>query len=193
MHRHFWNKHEHRARHGWGGHMRDQMRDHMRGRGRGGRIGRLLEHGDLRFVILALVAEKPRHGYDVMRDLEDRTGGAYRPSPGVVYPTFQLLEDEGFVAPAPSLTGDEGGRKAFAITEAGREALEQNRAAVDAIFARLEDAARHSSGARPRIQRAMQNLGTALALRMGRGDVSEEQADAIAALLDETALKIERI
>jgi DNA-binding PadR family transcriptional regulator len=156
MHRHFGNRHEHHSRHGWGGHMRDHLRGH-RGGHREGRIGRLLEHGDLRFVILALVAEKPRHGYEVMRELEERTGGAYRPSPGVIYPTFSLLEDEGFVRQV----GDEGGA--------------------------------HSSGARPKLQRAMQNLGVALGLRMQRGDVTEEMVDAIAAAIDEAAAKIERI
>ncbi|HEX5377116.1 MAG TPA: PadR family transcriptional regulator [Phenylobacterium sp.] len=187
MHRHFGNRHEHRSRHGWGGHMRDHVRPH-RGRNREGRIGRLLEHGDLRFVILALVAEKPRHGYDVMRELEERTGGSYRPSPGVIYPTFSLLEDEGFVRPS----GDEAGRKAYEITPAGKDALEGNRVAVDAIFARLDEAGTQSSGARPKLQRAMQNLGVALGLRMQRGDVSEAQIDAIAAAIDEAAGKIER-
>jgi DNA-binding PadR family transcriptional regulator len=159
----------------------------MRG-GRGGRIGRLLEHGDLRFVILALLKEKPGHGYELIRALEERTGGAYRPSPGVIYPTLSLLEDEGFVRQ----TGAEGGRKAYEITEAGLEALNANQAGVDAVFARLDAAAERSSGARPKLQRAMQNLGVALSLRMQRGDVTEAQVDAIAAAIDEAAAKIER-
>lgn len=187
MHRHFWSRHEHHSRHGWGGHIRDHIRG-RHGRGPEGPIGRLLEHGDLRFVVLALVSEKPRHGYDVMKELEERTGGAYRPSPGVIYPTFSLLEDEGSV----TQVGVEGGRKAYEITEAGREALEKNRAGVDAIFARLDEAGSQSSGARPKLQRAMQNLGTALALRMQRGDVTEAQVDAIAAAIDEAAAKVER-
>lgn len=158
-------------------------------RGRGGRIGRLLEHGDLRFVILALLAEKPAHGYELIRALEDRTAGAYRPSPGVVYPTLSLLEDEGFVR----LSGGEGGRKLYEITDEGRAALEANKAGVDAVFARMDEAAAHSSDARPKLRRAMQNLKVALTLRMQRGDVSEEQVDAIAAAIDEAAAKIERV
>jgi DNA-binding PadR family transcriptional regulator len=167
------------------------MREHLRRRhgGREGRIGRLLEHGDLRFVILALVAEKTRHGYEVMRELEERTGGSYRPSPGVIYPTFSLLEDEGFVRQV----GEDGGRKAYEITDAGRDALAANKAGVDAIFERLDEAAQQSSGARPKLQRAMQNLGVALSLRMARGDVTEAQVDAIAAAIDEAAQKIERV
>lgn len=187
MHRHFWSRHEHHSRHGWGGHMRDHMRSRFGGRE--GRVGRLLEHGDLRFVILALVADKPRHGYDVMSELETRTGGAYRPSPGVIYPTLSLLEDEGFIKAAET----EGGRKAFEITSAGAAALEANRLGVDAIFERLAAAAAQSSGARPKLQRAMQNLGVALSLRMQKGEVTEAEIDAIAAAIDEAAGKVERV
>jgi DNA-binding PadR family transcriptional regulator len=185
MHRHFGHHHhEHRGRGPFGGHM-----GHMgRGRHREGRVGRLLEHGDLRFVILALLKDKPSHGYELMRDLEERTGGSYRPSPGVIYPTLSLLEDEGFVRQ----TGGESGRKLYEITEPGSEALEANRASVDAVFSRMDEAASHASGARPKLQRAMQNLGTALALRMQRGSVTEEQIDAIAAAIDEAASKVER-
>ena len=188
MHRHFSKHREHRARHGFGGHMGGHMRGE-RGRGRGGRIGRFLEHGDLRFVILALLAEKASHGYELIRALEERTGGAYRPSPGVIYPTLSLLEDEGFARQ----TGGEGGRKLYEVTDEGREALKGAQPMVDAIFAKMAEAASHSSDARPKLQRAMQNLGTALQLRMQRGDVSEDQVDAIAAAIDEAAGKVERV
>ena len=188
MYRHFGRHHEHHSRHGWGGHLREKIHG-RRSRHGEGHPGRILEHGDLRFVILALVAEKPRHGYEVMRDLEARTGGAYRPSPGVIYPTFSLLEDEGFVRQI----GEAGGRKAYEITDEGKAAYEANRAGVDAIFARLDQAGAQSADARPKLRRAMLNLGVALKLRLQQGEVSEAQVDAIAALLDETAGKIERI
>lgn len=182
---HHWKPREHRSRHGFGGfgHGHRGM-----GRGRGGRLGRLLEHGDLRFVILALLKEKPGHGYELIRALEDRSGGAYRPSPGVIYPTLALLEDEGFVRQA----GEAGGRKAYEITQAGLEALEANRGGVEAVFSRLDEAAAHSSSARPKLQRAMQNLGLALNLRLQRGELTEDQVDAVAAILDEAAVRIER-
>jgi DNA-binding PadR family transcriptional regulator len=160
-----------------------------RGEGRGGRLGRLLEHGDLRFVILALLAERPSHGYELIRALEERTGGAYRPSPGVIYPTLSLLEDEGFAAQ----TGGEGGRKLYEITAAGREALDGNRPMVEAVFQRMAEAASRSSDAQPKLQRAMQNLKVALSLRMRQGDVSDAQIDAIAAAIDEAAAKVERV
>lgn len=177
-----------RARGAFGGHGGEHWGRHGGGHRGGPRIGRLLEHGDLRFVILALLKDKPSHGYELIRALEERTGGAYRPSPGVIYPTLSLLEDEGFVRPI----GAEGGRKAFEITEAGVEALERNRAAVDAVFARLDEAAQASPRSSPRVERAMQNLATALRLRLQGERPTEAQIDAIAAAIDEAASKIER-
>jgi len=158
------------------------------GRHRGGRIGRFLEHGDLRFVILALVAEKPSHGYELIRGLEERTGGAYRPSPGVIYPTLSLLEDEGFVRQ----TGGDGGRKAYEITEAGQDALTRNQASVDAVFARMGEAAASSALSSPKVLRAMENLKTALRLRLSQGPMSEAQIDAVAAAVDKAAGEVER-
>lgn len=185
MHRHFHRHHEFRSRHGWGGHMGHR---HERGRGRGGRIGRFLEHGDLRFVILALIEEQPRHGYELIKALEERTGGAYRPSPGVIYPTLALLEDEGFVRPA----GGETGRKLFEITDTGREALDKNRTALDAVFARMEEAASSAESSRPRIERAMANLGFALRARLAGRQVTPEEIDRIVAMIDDTAAAIEK-
>jgi hypothetical protein len=90
QHNFFGGRDEHRGRHPWGGRM---GREGLHGRHRAHRVGRFLEHGDLRFVVLALIAEQPRHGYELIKELEDRTGGANRPSPGVIYPTLALLED----------------------------------------------------------------------------------------------------
>ncbi|MFL5297812.1 MAG: PadR family transcriptional regulator [Phenylobacterium sp.] len=177
---------ERRSRHAWGGRM-GRMDGH-RGRSREGRIGRFLEHGDLRFVVLALIAEQPRHGYELIKALEDRTGGAYRPSPGVIYPLLSLLEDEGFIRAAQA----EGGRKLFEISEEGRAALEQNRAAVDEVFGRMDEASRGSRMAGPRVGRAMANLGMALGQRMRRGDISDAQLDRIIAMIDDTAAAIEK-
>lgn len=160
---------------------------HHRGR-RGGRLGRMFEHGDLRYVLLALIAEKSSHGYELMSELEARTGGAYRPSPGVVYPTLAMLEDEGLIRPA----GGESGRKRFEATEAGGAALEQQRPMVEAIFARLNEAAAASALSSPKVLRAMENLKTALRLRLSSGPISDSQIEAIAAALDEAAAKVER-
>jgi DNA-binding PadR family transcriptional regulator len=108
------------------------------GRGRKGfgfRGGRFFEQGDLKYVILQLLSEKPRHGYDVIKVLEERFGGAYAPSAGTVYPTLTLLEDLGYA----SVSVEEGGKKIYSITDAGRKYLDDNRSAVDDIFDRIAD------------------------------------------------------
>lgn len=89
---------------------------HGRGRGRGRRTKR----GNVRAALLALLAERPMHGYEMIQELEGRTGGVWRPSPGSVYPTLQLLEDEGLVT-----SEEQGGKRLFALTDSGREEAAQ--------------------------------------------------------------------
>ncbi|MBI1197822.1 MAG: PadR family transcriptional regulator [Phenylobacterium sp.] len=186
MHRHFYEGRFHRGRHGWGGRMgHDTDRHERRGRRR---FGRFFEHGDLRFVVLALLEEQPRHGYELMKELEDRTGGAYRPSPGVVYPTLALLEDEGLIRQAAD---PEGGRKLFEITDAGKAEVERNRPMIDGVLQRMEDVSRQAGPGRPRLARAMMNLGMALKNRMAR-DITPEELDRIVNMIDDTAAAIER-
>lgn len=192
MHRHHHfhgGRDEHRSRHPWGGHMRGFGGHGHHERHRGGRVGRFLEHGDLRFVVLALIAEQPRHGYELIKELEDRTGGAYRPSPGVIYPTLSLLEDEGFIRPVDS----EAGRKLYEATDEGREALKANQAGVDAVFGRMAEAAEGSDSTRPRIARAMANLHTALMQRLARRPIAQSEIDRVIALIDEAAAAIEKV
>jgi len=186
MHRHFHEHRFHRSRHGWGGRMGHDHEDrHERRRGR---FGRFFEHGDLRVVVLALLEEQPRHGYELIKELEERTGGAYRPSPGVVYPTLAMLEDEGFIRQAEV---EGGGRKRFEITDEGRAELARNRASVEQVFGRMDEASRHAGPGRHRVGRAMMNLGMALRNRMSRS-VSPEELDRIIAMIDDTAAAIER-
>jgi len=173
---------------------------HRAGRGRNGRGGgwssptdlelrRFFAHGDLRLVILRLIAEKPRHGYEIIKEIEERVAGAYSPSPGVIYPTLTLLEELGYVAVSPG----EGARKLHEITEAGRSFLIANRPAVDALFARMEEASQaRGGGPAPQILRAMENLKLALRLRLGRGPLSEEQVTAVTTALDAAATTVER-
>ena len=106
-----------------------------RGPGRHFRGGRMFGHGDLRLVVLRLLDEKPRHGYDIIKELESRFGGAYAPSPGTVYPTLTLLEDLGYARVVP----EEGGKKIYEITDEGRRHLAENRTAVDSIFERISE------------------------------------------------------
>lgn len=96
------------------------------------RRARFFERGDLKYVILDLLAEKPRHGYEVIRALEERFGGFYAPSPGSVYPTLQLLEDLGHVTATR-----QGDKKVYAITDAGRAFLEEHRDSLDGIWGRV--------------------------------------------------------
>lgn len=117
--------------------------------------GRMFGHGDLKFVILNLLAEKPRHGYEIIKELEERFGGTYSPSPGTVYPTLSLLEDLGY---ARAQT-EEGNRKVFEITDEGRKYLEENRSTIDDIFDRVDDFGASIGPVVAGLGRAFGNLG----------------------------------
>src|SRR5436190_4660859 len=160
------------------------------GRGRGRRARRMFEGGELRLVLLKLIADEPRHGYDLIRAIEELTGGEYAPSPGVVYPTLTLLQDMGLIEEA---AGD-GPRKPFQITDEGRSHLAEREEEVEALFERLRDLApREEHTAGPAIGRAIKNLMTALSHRVGREGLNEELLHEIAAILDEAAQRIERV
>lgn len=178
----------HRGRHGFGhwGFAGEWGGPNQRGRGR----TRMFDSGELRLVLLKLVADEPRHGYDLIRAIEELTGGAYAPSPGVVYPTLTLLSDMGFIEQAPG----EGARKPFTATEAGQAELDANRETVDALIARLSQIGedRQRGDARS-VRRAMGNLRQALIDRLSDGDADEELLHKIVAILDESAQKIERL
>jgi len=104
-----------------------------RGRGHWRRAGRLFEQGDLKYVILRLLEEKPRHGYEIIKELEGRFGGSYAPSPGTVYPTLTMLEDMGYARVVP----EEGGKKIYEITDEGRKHLAEHSGTVNDIFERI--------------------------------------------------------
>ena len=157
---------------------------------RGGRGRRMFDGGELRLVLLKLIADEPRHGYDLIRAIEDMTGGAYAPSPGVVYPTLSMLDEQGFIDEQRS----EGAKKRFAATDEGRRHLDENAETVAALMARLETLA----GERERtyggpVRRAMANLGMALKHRLARGEFGEETLHDVAAMIDDLAQKIERL
>lgn len=149
----------------------------------------MFEQGAIKLLVLSLIKEQPRHGYEIIKVIEDRVGGGYAPSPGVIYPLLNLLEETGLVRQAES----EGAKKLFAITPEGEAELEANKHAFDGIAARIDEMRQRGVGARaPQIVRAVQNLRMALRLRTERGDLSDEQAQAIAAALDAAAQAIER-
>ena len=168
------------------------------GAGRHGRGGgrrhpgrkRMFEGGELRLVLLKLIADEPRHGYDLIRAIEDLTAGEYAPSAGIIYPTLTLLQDMGLIEEAPV----EGSRKPFQATDEGRAHLEERKEEVEALFERLSDLApRASESAGPAIGRAVKNLMTALSHRVGRDGLDEGLLHEIAAILDEAAQRIERV
>jgi len=156
--------------------------------GRFARRRRMFDQGDLRFVILQLIADKPSHGYEIIKAIEEKVAGAYSPSPGIVYPTLTLLEELGLVTVADG----PGTKKLYSVTDEGRATLGQNRPAIDAVFARMaEISATFGEGPAPQILRAAVNLRTALKLRLSRGALTEAQIATITATLDQAAIAIE--
>ena len=160
------------------------------GRGRGGGRRRVFDGAELRLILLTLIGEQPRHGYDLIKAIEERSGGSYAPSPGVVYPTITMLGDMGQIAEQAA----EGSKRLFAITDAGKLEVGEKAEQIEALFARLEALNQEEQGGSGRapIRRAMMNLAMALRTRMHQGG-SDDLAHDIAALLDETARKIERL
>jgi DNA-binding PadR family transcriptional regulator len=157
---------------------------------RGRRARRMFESGELRLVLLKLIADEPRHGYDLIRAIEELTGGEYAPSPGVVYPTLTLLEDMGLIQEAPG----KGPRKPYEATDDGRKELEERAEEVESLFERLRELApRGENMAGPAVGRAVNNLMTALGHRLKAEGFDEDLFLEIAAILDEAAQKIERV
>jgi len=141
--------------------------------GRDGGGGRVFGPGDLRLVLLAAIEEKPRHGYELIKDLEAKFGGGYAPSPGSVYPTLTLMEELGHVRAASS----EGTKRLFEITAEGSAYLRENQAALHSALARMEMAARAVSGERPPadLHHAMHTLKAALMFHRGGWDSKETE------------------
>jgi DNA-binding PadR family transcriptional regulator len=160
----------------WGGH---------RGRDR----KRMFEGGELRLVLLKLIADEPRHGYQLIKVIEDLTEGDYAPSPGIVYPTLTMLEDMGLIREQKS----KDSKKVFEATDEGRAHLEENDDEVDELFERLEGhGRRRRRGQRPEIGRAIGNLMTALRNRVATEGWNEQLLEEVIDILDEAAQRIER-
>jgi DNA-binding PadR family transcriptional regulator len=150
--------------------------------------GRVLDSNALRLVLLSRIGEAPAHGYELIKAIEEMTGGAYAPSAGMVYPLLTLLADQGLAEEQA-----DGSRKRYAITEAGRATLAAEAEPLAAALDRLERVGHRAAraGASP-VRRAMKNVEAALAARMGTETDRELQLKA-AAVLDEAAQKIERL
>lgn len=149
----------------------------------------MFEAGELRLVLLRLLEDRPRHGYDFIRELTSHTSGVYAPSPGVIYPTLTLLQDLGYVEAMAA----EGAKQQFAITLQGRAHLEEHRAEAELALERLKQlgSENHWSESGP-VWRAMQNLKTVLHDRLSAGAGKQALFD-VAEIIDEAAKKIERL
>jgi len=154
--------------------------------GRGG--GRVFGPGDLRLVLLAMIAEKPRHGYELIKELEQKFGGGYAPSPGSIYPTLTLLEELEHVRSAASV----GTKRLFEITADGNNYLHENAAALKSALARMEMAARAVSGESPPedLHHAMHTLKAALMFHRGGWDAKE--AARVRKIIEDAAAAISR-
>jgi DNA-binding PadR family transcriptional regulator len=161
--------------------------------GRGGRHrrGRMFDRGELRLVLLKLIADQPRHGYDLIKAIEELTGGEYAPSPGVIYPTLQMMVDESVIAELP----DESARKVFTATDQGREELTREEQLVGELMERLTAVGeeRRSSPHR-QIFRAMENLRNSVRYHRQAGALDKSKTiEQIVDIIDEAARRIERL
>lgn len=135
----------------------------------GGRGSRMFDSGALRLVVLGLIAEEPRHGYDIIKALESRFQGAYSPSPGAIYPMLQMMEEADLV-----VSRSEGNKKLYTVTDEGRAYLEENRAELDRINAQLEEASGDMQGVA--LGDAIRDLRKALYRKVRGGELNAEQA-----------------
>ena len=152
------------------------------------RRGGMFESGDMKFVILRLLKEKPRHGYEIIKSLEEKTWGWYTPSAGTVYPTLQLLEDQGYIKAA-----DEDGKKVYHITREGERFLDEHRDVVDDITDRVRDAVRDfTGGAMGELNSAFGRLARATYKRAWRKGPEHPAVKRVAAILIKAAEEIDR-
>ncbi|WP_083292485.1 PadR family transcriptional regulator [Janthinobacterium sp. HH104] len=189
QHHHHHGEHRHEySMHGRGPRGFDERGDGMGGGpggrgGRGERAERVFGRGDLPLIVLALIEISPRHGYEIIKAIEERCGGAYAPSPGAVYPTLTLLEEQDHVTSSESASG----KKLYTITDLGRAYLDENRAQIDGILARLDMFARvQARKALPeRVHQAMHTLKHALLLN--KTNWSDAEAERVSAVLEQAA------
>lgn len=162
---------------GWGGHPR-------------GRRRRMFSSEEFQLIILKLIADEPRHGYGIIKALEELTHGDYAPSAGILYTNLELLEDMGLIVRQAS----EGAKKSFAVTDEGRAHLAEREEEVAALFQRLEASGEgRRRSARPELGRAVGNLMAALRNRAAHGGWNEALMNEVVDILDEAARRIERV
>ena len=163
------------------------------GRGFGREFGqgreRMFDAGEIRLVILRLLSSEPSYGYQLIKTMEERLGGGYTPSAGVVYPTLTMLEEEGLIAAAQT-----EGKKVYSVTEEGLKYLEENKERVGQLFERLEETGRgFKRGRSPELMKAFMDLRGAVASKVWRRNASPEQIKKIAEAIHAAAKAIDEL
>ncbi|MFP2427087.1 PadR family transcriptional regulator [Enterobacter ludwigii] len=156
----------------------------------GGRRPRFFGHGDLRLVILDILTHNASHGYELIKAIENMTQGNYTPSPGVIYPTLDYLQDQTYI----TITEEENGRKRIAITVAGQQWVDENQEQLAQIQARIKA---RSVGFQlrknPQMKRALDNFKAVLDLKVNQGELSDAQLKQIIGVIDRAALEISQL
>lgn len=156
----------------------------------GGRRPRFFGHGDLRLVILDILTRNASHGYELIKEIENMTQGNYTPSPGVIYPTLDFLQDQSLIG----IRDEEGGRKQITITEQGLQWLEENQEHLEHIHERIKArCVGFELRKNPQMKRALENFKAVLDLRVNHGDTSEAQIKKIIGIIDRASLDITQL
>ncbi len=151
---------------------------------------RLFDAGDLKLVILKLLAESPSYGYQLMKRMEERLSGGYTPSAGVIYPTLTMLEEEGFASESTS----DANKKVYSVTSEGLAYLQQNKERVIQVFDRLKEAGEGFRRRRsPEIMKAFHNLRGAVGARASRETITSGQIQKIADAINAAAAAIDKL
>jgi DNA-binding PadR family transcriptional regulator len=159
------------------------------GRGFGEGRGRMFDAGDIKLVILRLLAEQPSYGYQLIKTMEQRLAGGYTPSPGVIYPTLTMLEEEGLAS-----SSTENNKKIYSLTQEGTDFLESHKERIGELFERLEQTGRgFERGRSPEIMKAFMNLRSAVMARVSRENTKPEQIIKITEAINAAAKAIDEL
>lgn len=159
------------------------------GRRGGGRRQRFFGHGELRLVILDILSRNASHGYELIKEIEALTQGNYSPSPGVIYPTLDLLQDQGLIS-----VEEENGRKKIAITEEGRRLCAESGEQLSQIQTRLQERMVGCELRKnPQMKRALENFKAVLDLKVNQRSISDVQLKKIIGVIDRAAMEISQL
>lgn len=166
--------------------------DERRGQeGRHGRRPRFFGHGELRMVVLDILSQGESHGYELIKAIEDQTGGRYIPSAGVIYPTLEFLQEQGLITINDE---DEGARKQLAITPEGTQWIAEHQDHLDHIRHHMKArAAGHQLRKHPQMKRALGNFRAVLELKVSQGEIDDAQIKKIVAVIDRAALELAQL